>query len=328
MKVSLVCIMAILPFAVFSQSDKVYYGTVSGNISTADGQPAPYVSVVFKNTGLGTTTNDKGNFEIKKIRPGVYILSISLTGHFDSTITVDVKPNETAIIKVMLKETYASLKAVIVAANSQANYVETETSESIHLNLPLIEVPQNIEVTSRQLLSDQGLLFMTEAMRTVSSVTKYAGGLNDYNPLIRGTDATWSVFRNGVGGYFWNQQEDVAMLEKIEFIKGPAGFMINVAQPGGIINNTTKQPGKERIATIDEGYGSYNMMRLTADFGGPIDQKEKFTYRVNAGAHNQERAFQFSKAYRYFICAAVKYEPDTNTRITAEYNYMRENSRE
>ena len=69
---------------------------------------------------------------------------------------------------------------------------------------------------------------MTEAIRNVSGVTKYYGALNDYSLIIRGTDATYSVFRNGVGGYWWNQQEDVAMLEKIEFVKGPAGFMVSI----------------------------------------------------------------------------------------------------
>ncbi len=61
---------------------------------------------------------------------------------------------------------------------------------------------------------------MTEAIRTVSGVEKSYGELNDYSLIIRGTDATYNVFRNGVGGDWWNQQEDVAMLEKIEFVKG------------------------------------------------------------------------------------------------------------
>jgi len=153
-------------------------------------------------------------------------------------------------------------------------------------------------------------------------VAKTYGGLNDYTLIIRGTDANWAVFRNGVGGYWWNQQEDVAMLEKIEFIKGPAGFMISMAQPGGIVNNVTKQPTKERIANIDVGFGSYNLMRLTTDFGGTLSKNGKLSYRFNAGIHKQDRAFQFSKALRYFICPVVKYDFNTKTSLTAEYNYM------
>ena len=49
---------------------------------------------------------------------------------------------------------------------------------------------------------------------------------------IRGTDASYNVFRNSIDGYWWNQQEDAAMIEKIEFIKGPAGFMTSSAAAG------------------------------------------------------------------------------------------------
>ncbi len=323
MKALLIFSLLIFPFFVSAQDDKKNVGTISGSVSTADGQAAPYVSIRIKNTGQGTITDEKGNFEIKKIKPGIYILNVSLSGYIDSAINIEIKQNETFSLKIQLSETYAALKTIIVAATPRSSYVETKISESLHLNLPLNEIPQNISITSKQLIFDQGLLSMSEAIRTASGVVKTYGGLNDYTLIIRGTDANWNVFRNGVGGYWWNQQEDAAMLEKIEFIKGPAGFIVSIAEPGGIVNNITKQPIKERIANIDEGYGSYNMMRIAADFSGPIDQKEKFTYRINVGAHNQERAFQFSKAYRYFICAAVKYEPDKKTSITAEYNYMR-----
>jgi iron complex outermembrane recepter protein len=201
-------------------------------------------------------------------------------------------------------------------------YAETKPSESLRLNQPLIEIPQNIIVTSKQLLADQGLLSMSEAIRTVSGVGKTYGGLNDYQLIIRGTDATWAVFRNGVGGYWWNQQEDGAMLEKIEFIKGPAGFIASFTQPGGIVNNVTKQPAKERIANIDAAFGSFNLVRLTADLGGSFSKTSKFSYRFNTGIHLQDRAFQFSKASRYFICAALKYDLNKETSLTAEYNYM------
>jgi len=322
MKVLLISFLLISPFFVFSQNDKKNWGAVSGNISTADGQPAPYVSVLIKDTRQGTMTDEEGNFKIEKIKPGIYTLNVSLAGYIDSTINVEIKQNETSLLKIKLKGTYAELKTVIVAASLPSKYVETRTSESLRLNLLLNEIPQNITVTSKQLLSDQGLLSMSEAIRTVSGVQKTYGGLNDYTLIIRGTDANWNVFRNGVGGYWWNQQEDAEMLEKIEFIKGPAGFIVSISEPGGIVNNITKQASKERVANINAGYGSYNMMRITADFGGPIDDKEKFAYRINVGVHNQQRAFQFGKAYRYFACAAVKYEPNEKTTITAEYNYM------
>jgi outer membrane receptor for ferric coprogen and ferric-rhodotorulic acid len=132
---------------------------------------------------------------------------------------------------------------------------------------------------------------MTEAIRNVSGVTKYYGTLNDYSLIIRGMDATYSVFRNGVGGYWWNQQEDVAMLEKIEFIKGPASFIVSLCEPGGIVNNVTKQPTKERIASVSGGFGSFNLMRLTAD----LRCSHKIRKMTFNAVEKQERAFNSVK---------------------------------
>lgn len=322
MKVLFFFFLLTFSFFAFAQNSKNDFGIIEGSITTADDHPASFVSVLIKNTERGTITDDKGNFRIQKLKPGIYIVAISLLGYIDSSFAIDVKPNEIISLKVQLKNTYAELQTVIVEARLRPDYVATKPSESLHLNLPLNEIPQNIAVTSKQLLSDQGLLSISEAFRTVSGVQKTDGGLNDFNVNIRGTDATLNVARNGVTGYWFNQQEDVGMLEKIEFIKGPAGFLVSHNEPGGFINAITKQPTKETIANINAGFGSFNMVRLAADFGGMIKKSGKISYRFNTGVHNQERAFQSGKAFRYFVCAAATYDLDKKTSVTAEYNYM------
>ncbi|HKO79654.1 MAG TPA: TonB-dependent receptor, partial [Chitinophagaceae bacterium] len=309
-------------FPVFLFGQKSELGNLKGKITTADDQPAGYVSVLIKNSTIGTTTDENGNFEIRKIKPGQYILHISLLGYSDQEIEVTVKQNEAVNLKIQLKQTYAELKNIILEASKQSKYVETKISEGLRLNLPLVEIPQNIQVTSHQLLSDQGLLSMTEAIRTVSGIQKYYGGLNDYQLIIRGTVGQFNVLRNGVAGFWWNQQEDAEMLEKIEYIKGPSGFMMSMMEPGGIVNNVTKQPVNEKVASINAGFGSYNLFRLATDLGGAFSKKSNFFYRFNAGMHTQKRAFQFGKAYRYFICAAVTYNLNQKTSLTAEYNNM------
>jgi iron complex outermembrane receptor protein len=304
----------------FAQESRTGYGVIKGIVLTSDGQPAQYVSVTIKDTKEGTTTDESGNFEIKKVRANSHLLAISLLGYFDTSMTVEVLNNETVSLTVHLQRTYAELNAVIVRANA---YVETKASESLRLNLPLAEIPQNIIVTPRKLLADQGSLTMAEAFRTVSGVQKTGGGLNDISLMMRGTAVGWwSLFRNGTGYYWWNQQEDVAMIEKIEFVKGPAGFMTGASDGAGVTNIVTKQPVKERIASLNAGFGSFNLMRLTADFGGKLSKNGKIYYRFNAGVHNQERAFQFGKAIHYFICPLLKYDISAKTSVTAEFNYM------
>jgi iron complex outermembrane receptor protein len=312
----------LIPFFLSAQENKNKgAASIKGIVETADEQPAAYVSVLIKSLGKRTITDEKGYFEIGNIVPGTYIIYVSLSGYTEREITVPIKQNDTAL-KIQLQQTYAELKNIVLEVSKQQKYVETKTSQGLRLNLPLIEIPQNIQITSRHLLSDQGLVSMTEALRTVSGIQKVAGGLNDYELIVRGTDEQFNVLRNGVGGFWWGQQEDAAMLEKIEFIKGPAGFLMSMVEPGGIVNNVTKQPVKERLANVNSNFGSYNLFRFTTDLGGTLSKKSNLFYRFNAGIHRQERAFQFSKAYRYFICGAMTYDLNKKTSVTAEYNNM------
>jgi len=313
-------VFPLLVFANANNSDSL--GTINGTVFTSDGQAAAYVSVLIKNTSKATVADADGKFTFKKIRPGNYTLSVSLSGYTPTEIAVEIKYNETASLKIQLQLTYTELLNVIIRSR-QGTYVETKSSESLRLNLPLNEIPQNIVVTPSQLLNDQGSVSMAEAFRTVSGVQKTGGGLNDISLIMRGTGVGyWSLFRNGVGGYWWNQQEDIAMIEKIEFVKGPAGFMTGASDGAGVPNIVTKQPVKEHIASLNAGFGSFNLVRLTTDFGGTLNKKGNLSYRFNAGVHNQERAFQFGKALRYFICPVLKYDINAKTSVTAEYNYM------
>src|SRR5919107_1268058 len=86
-------------------------GILKGLVLTSDNKPAESVSI--KNTGSGTTTDDKGKFEIRRLRPGTYILIVSLLDYTESEITVEVKENETVLLNVQLYRTDAQLKEVI-----------------------------------------------------------------------------------------------------------------------------------------------------------------------------------------------------------------------
>lgn len=319
----LIGILFLIPLFVFANRNETdSLGAISGTVFTSDGQPCAYVTVSIKNTSIGTTTDVTGTFEFKKINTGNYSLSVSLSGYNTIEIPVEIKLNETTTLKIQLQLTYKELLKVIVKADQGSKYVEIKLSSSLRLDYPLIETPQNIHTTSRQLLSDQGLISMSEAIRTVSGIQKDYGGLNDISLNIRGFEATWNVLRNGLGGYWWNQQEDIAMIEKIEFIKGPAGFIVNDLHPGGIVNIVTKQPIREHIATINVTAGSYYSHRVSGDIGGAFSKKSNLSYRFNTGFQQQNRSFKFSNASRFFICGALKYDPDKKNIITAEYNYM------
>ena len=70
------------PLYVFPQTNTGNeFGTIKGKISSSDGEPAEFVSILVKNSGVGTVTDADGNFEIKKIKAGFYHIHDNLRDH-------------------------------------------------------------------------------------------------------------------------------------------------------------------------------------------------------------------------------------------------------
>jgi iron complex outermembrane receptor protein len=85
--------------------------------------------VLIKNTTKGTITDADGKFYFKKLKAGNYILFVSLSGYAPTEVSVEVKYNETASLKIQLQVTYKELINVSVKATTGSKYIETKTSE-------------------------------------------------------------------------------------------------------------------------------------------------------------------------------------------------------
>lgn len=324
-KASLLLCFSILAAVLQAQSDK---GNIEGHIITSDGGPASYVSVLLKGDKKAVITDNEGKFVLAGINPGSYTLLATLVGYNPVERLVEVEAGKTAHISLQINASERELKEVIVNANRKS-YIAEKPSASLRLNAPLIEVPQNITIATKQSLRDMGLLSKTEIFRLSSGITRSYGGSMDMTVQIRGTNATYGTYRNGIGGpIWWNAQEDASMIERLEFVKGPAGFMLANAEPGGLINTVTKQPTHQQIAEIGFGVGSWNMMRTNIDLGGEFKKEGKLTYRLNAGVQKNNEFYQFGRFNRFFVAPVLKYEFSENTSLTIEHNYVKARAQE
>jgi len=80
-------------------------GSIKGIVKTADGSPAEFINVILKGTNKGSSTNSKGEFEIKHTAPGNYLLLVSFIGLESTEHHIDVKEGETTILpEIVLNE--------------------------------------------------------------------------------------------------------------------------------------------------------------------------------------------------------------------------------
>lgn len=302
---------------------------IKGKLTTSDGKPAEFVNVSLKGTVKGAISNQQGEFVIEKVKAGNYTLQTSFVGFVAQSKNITLAAGQTLEVNFELAEDSQKLEEVMVTGERADKYVVGKPSESLRIKDDLREVPQSINIATKQTLLDMGMLSKGEIARISSGVTKSYGGNLDMTLQIRGTNATYGTYRNGVGGpIWWNAQEDAAMIEKIEFVKGPAGFMLANSEPGGMVNTVTKQATHERIAQMGFGFGSYNLMRVHADLGGELSKNGKLTYRLNLGGQQNNEFYQFGAFNRKFIAPVLKYEFNDKTSVTFEHNYVKAQAQE
>src|SRR6185312_14056910 len=155
---------------------------------------------------------------------------------------------------------------------------------------PLIETPQSITVIDRQDLDLRVVQNLNEALHFTAGVGPDTRGntAGRYDlQTIRGftPDQHLDGLRliGSANGYA-TPQVDLAFLDRVEVLKGPASGLYGQASPGGIVALSSKLPVLDRFGEITLSGGSYGTERASFDLGGRIDNAGQFSYRFTGTA--------------------------------------------
>lgn len=220
------------------------------------------------------------------------------------------------------------LKEVQISTRYYKTYKLDALSKTLRLNTPLIALPQNIQEIGKEVIADQGSYNMTEGIsRNVSGVIRQEIS-NNLGPYLFMRGGLVSTLRDGVDLtpiYRGPVPEDAAIIERVEFIKGPSMFMNNIGDPAGTFNVVTKQPDGKKAYAVDLMAGSYDFYRAAADLGGSLDKKGKLQYRLNAMAMKSRSFVDYDFNDRLLVAPVLRYTFNANTSLTASYIYQRFN---
>ena len=92
------------------------FSSIMGNVTDEEtGTPLESVNILIRGTHLGSSTNAKGIFIIRKLVPGVYTLEVSMTGYERKFIqNILLSENAEVVINITLKQTLLSISEIIV----------------------------------------------------------------------------------------------------------------------------------------------------------------------------------------------------------------------
>lgn len=311
----LLCLIVLLPVAMAQ-------GIINGHITTDDNKPAEGVTILVRNTVKSAIADNNGFFEITNMSSGSYTIVISLVGFKDVERDVQVENGKTVTVDIRLALSNKDLNEVVVVAN-KSSFKTNRTSASLRLQSPILELPQNIQVVTARLINNQQIFDMLEGVtRNVSGATRIEHWDNYARITMRGSNV--GAFRNGMNvSTDWGPlTEDMSMVERVEFVKGPAGFMLANGDPSGFYNVVTKKPSGRSKGEATLSVGSFDMYRATLDLDGKLSQDGRLLYRVNVMGQMKGSHRQFDYNNRYTIVPVLKYLLDDKTTLTLEYTHQ------
>jgi iron complex outermembrane receptor protein len=299
-------------------------GLITGQVTTADNKVAEGVTVRLKGTTKVSMTTETGFYSFKNLPAGTYEIEVSLVGHtpLSKTVTIDTDGKKNNV-SFKLDVSQVELEEVVVTSGAN-RYKISGVSPSLRLQTSLLETPQNIQVVGAQLLADQQVYDIVDGItRNVSGATRVGHWDNQY-AQIRMRGSKIPAFRNGMNieASWGPTAEDAAMIERIEFVKGPAGFMLAAGEPGGFYNVVTKKPTGITKGSANISMGSFSTYRAAIDFDGKLSKDGKLLYRFNFAATQKDFYTKYNYSNRYVIAPVLKYQIDDKTSITAEYTYQ------
>ncbi|MEN2976052.1 TonB-dependent siderophore receptor [Tistrella bauzanensis] len=154
------------------------------------------------------------------------------------------------------------------------------------------EVPRSVTVMTRARLDDQNLTQLEDVARRTpgflalsndpgrSSI--FSRGFELDNALVDGLPAPLSSI--------YGTQPDLAIFDRVELLRGPAGLFGGTGEPGGTVNLIRKRPTETFGARGTLEAGSWNNYRGVADVSGPIAGNGRVRGRV-VGAYQDRESF-------------------------------------
>ncbi|NQX87287.1 MAG: TonB-dependent receptor [Halioglobus sp.] len=219
------------------------------------------------------------------------------------------------------------LEEVVVTAH-QREYRLDSARSALGFDLKLIETPAAISVITEDLLKDQQVNNVDDALRNVAGVNKFKTGNGGEEKFsIRGFDASQSIYKDGARINNPLNASNIpstesANIDRIEVLKGSSALLYGEGKPGGIINYITKRPQLERTSSVELLYGSDAYKKVELDTTGALLSNDLFAYRLVAAYEDSDSFRKEVERKRLLLNPTLAFMPVGDLKIVSGYEYI------
>lgn len=214
----------------------------------------------------------------------------------------------------------------VLADTAQADRVVTNgyqplsSSTATFTSMPMLDIPQVVNTVSDQVLEDQNVSNLDEALYNVANVvqTNTLGDTQDaFTRRGFGANRDGSIMTNGLRTVL--PRSFNAATSRVEVLKGPASTLYGILDPGGLINVVTKRPERTFGGTISGTSSSFGGGDGQFDVTGPI-AGTPLAYRLIGDYQNEDYWRNFGKTRSTFIAPSLTWFGDDAT-VNVSYSH-------
>lgn len=193
---------------------------------------------------------------------------------------------------------------------------QTVVTAGSKVPLKLREVPQTVNVVGQERIEGQNLYTLEQAMNKAGGVTVQRIDANRTTYLSRGFEMN-SLSLDGTpttmdGRLFLTP--DMAMYERVEVLKGPAGILNGTGGTGGTINLVRKRAQAETAFSGELSAGSWDDYRSMIDVTGPLTESGNIRGRAVASVRDRHLYYDGGgdeKSNQFYGVLEADLTPDT-----------------
>jgi iron complex outermembrane recepter protein len=240
-----------------------------------------------------------------------------------------VKSESGLVLNAELVAQEEELEIVVTDEQEESGYFVPNTDVGTRTDTPLRDIPQSIQIVPQQVLEEQQVNTLNEAIKNVPGATQtapnYIPGFAGFT--IRGFsvgDFGPNVTRNGLSVRLPAGTNAIfSNIERVEVLRGPASVLFGEGDPGGTINIVTKQPLRNPFYELEATIGSYNRYGGAIDLTGPLNDSRTALYRLNASYESAESFVDFVETETSAVAGALEFEIGKNTDLKFDLEYSK-----
>ncbi len=234
-------------------------GELTGNITDKNtGKPLKNINIKIEKTTQGTSSDAKGNYDIKRIKIGKYKVLFSALGYQNQYRNIFINQGKTTVLNVQLSEKSENLDEILVVAKSEARKIREQSMPVSVISMnelqgTVSDINEVLSKTAGIKLRNTGGVGSSSRISVRGLEGKRIGYFIDETPMNDNSD-------------FMDLNDiPVDLIERIEIYKGIVPAKFGGSAIGGAINIVLKEYPPKYL-DISYTAASFNTHKTSAVF--------------------------------------------------------------